>query len=270
MGGLAVLAAKSQTFLTGAGSAKIPARRPHDAPERPSLPPLRCILRCKMLAIFVHFPRCLAAVTAVAQALQIAPVAELAPVSLVVDDVVNVRRPNAKPPLCTLAAKRLTQELHRPQITLPFVGLIHPAPGLCLGTAPVAARPVGVAVAVAHQHAASRMSARPQRLLAHGLSPPGKTKSLRRHKPLSRIMWRRHSGTGTRRYSRWTLSRRSCSKRSATAPWSRDSAGGPFPCRSTGKATIRSLLPVYHFFALIATLFTLFSASVTKKPLDYK
>lgn len=270
MGGLAVLAAKSQTFLTGAGAAKIPARRPHDAPERPSLPPLFRKLLRRTFAVFMHFLHRFPAVTAVAQALQIAPVAELAPVSLVVDDVVNVRRPDAEPPLCALAAKRLTQELHRPQVTPPFVGLIHPAPGLGLGTAPVAARPVGVAVAVAHQHTAAWMSARSQRLLAHGLSPPGKTKSLRRHKPLSRIMWHRHSGTGTRRYSRWTLSRRSCSKRSATAPWSWDSAGGPFPCRSTGKATIRSLLPVYHFFALIATLFTLFSASVTKKPLDYK
>ena len=195
------------------------------------------------------------------QALEIVPIAEPCPVSFVVDDVVNVRRSDAKPTLCALAAERLIQELRRPQIALPSVGLVHPAPGLRLGAAPVAARLVGIAIAVTHQHAAARVSAWPQRLLAHGLSPPGKTKSLRRHKPLSRIMWRRHSGTGTRRHSRWILSRRSCSIRSATALWSRDSAGGLSLCRSTGRAAIRSLLPVYHLSASFAILFHLVSVN---------
>ena len=261
---------RPEHFLPWAASAKISARRSRAALERPSLP-----LSCRnsprrTSAVFVQFLRRFPAVTAVAQALKIAAVAEPRPVPLVVDDVVNICCPNTESLLRTLTAERLTQELRRPQVASPLVGLVHPAPGLCPGAAPVAARPVGVAVTIAHQHAAAWVPAWSQRLLAHGLSPPGKTKSLRRHKPLSRIMWRRHSGTGSRRYSRWTLSCRSCSKRATTAPWSRDSAEGPFPCRSTGKATIRSLLPVYHFLALIATLFTLFSASVTKKPLDYK
>lgn len=255
------MAAKSQTFLTGGRSAKIPARRPRAAPERLSLPPSRPRLLRETLAVFVQFSRRFPAVTAVAQALQIAPIAEPCPVSLVVDDVVNVRRSDANPTLCALAAERLIQELRRPQVALPLVGLVHPAPGLRLGAAPVSARPVGIAIAIAHQHAAARVSAWPQRLLAHGLSPPRKTKSLRRHKPLLRIMWRRHSGTGTRRYSRWTLSRRSCNRRSVTVPWSRDSAGGLSLCRSKGRAAIRSLLPVYHLFALFATPFHLVSVN---------
>ena len=222
MGGPAVSAAKSQTFLTGGRPEKIPARRLRAAPERPSLPPLLRKLLRRTPAIFVQFPRCLAAVAAVTQALQIAPVAESCPISLVVHDVVNVCCPDTKPALCALAAEGFAQELRRSKIAFPPVGLVHPAPRLCLSAAPVAAWPVCVAVTIAHQHAAAGMSARSQWLLAHGLSPPGKTKSLRRHKPLPRIMWHRLSGTGTRRYSRWTLSRRSCSTRSTTAPWSWD------------------------------------------------
>lgn len=129
-----------------------------------------------MPAIFVQFPRRLPAVAAVAQALQIAPVAESCPISLMVHDVVNVRCPDTKPALCALAAEGFAQNLRRSKIAFPFVGLVHPSPGLCLGAAPVAERPVCVAVTVAHQHAAAWVSARSQWLMAHGLSPPGKNK----------------------------------------------------------------------------------------------
>ena len=93
-----------------------------------------------------------------------------------VHDVVNVRCPDTKPALCALAAEGFAQNLRRSKIAFPFVGLVHPSPGLCLGAAPVAARPVCVAVTVAHQHAAAWVSARSQWLMAHGLSPPGKNK----------------------------------------------------------------------------------------------
>ena len=176
MGGPAVSAAKSQTFLTGGRPEKIPARCLRAAPERPSLPPLLRKLLRRTPVVFVHFPRRLAAMAAVAQALQIAPVAESCPVSLVVHDVVHVRCPDTKPTLCALAAEGFAQELRRSKIAFPPVGLVHPAPRLCLSAAPVAAWPVCVAVTIAHQHAAAGMPAGSEWLLAHGLSPPGKNK----------------------------------------------------------------------------------------------
>lgn len=45
----------------------------------------------------------------VTQAFQVVSITELFPVSLVVDNVVNVYRPNSSPMLCTLTAKRFLQ-----------------------------------------------------------------------------------------------------------------------------------------------------------------
>lgn len=126
-----------------------------------------------------HFAGGLPAVARVAQTLQVADIAEPRPVSFVVDDVVDIGRTHAASVPGAFAAERLAQQLVRPQLLPPLVGRIQPAPGRCLCAAPVAAWAVCVAVAIGHEGAAPRVSAWPQWLLAHGLSPPGKTKSHR-------------------------------------------------------------------------------------------
>lgn len=101
---------------------------------------------------------------AVTEAFEIVSVAEGLPVTLVVDDVVYVRRADPPPVPGALAAERLAQKLRRPQVEFPLVGLVHPAPGLRFLTAPVAAWPMSVAVSIAHQHAAAGMPAGSERL----------------------------------------------------------------------------------------------------------
>lgn len=81
-----------------------------------------------------------------------------------VDDVVNIGRLDAETASGTLSAERLAQQLRRSQIETPLVCGIHPAPRLRFLAAPVAARLMGGAVAVAHQHAAAGMTAGSERL----------------------------------------------------------------------------------------------------------
>lgn len=132
------------------------------------------------------------AVAAMAQALQICPVCELAPVSAMGLDVVHIRGPHPEPPLGARPAERLLQELRRLQVLGPFVGLVHPAPGLSLLAAPVPILgTVGIAVPIRDQDSASGMAARSERLIGHGLSPPGKTKSRHRRLPAWEVI-----GTG--------------------------------------------------------------------------
>ena len=101
---------------------------------------------------------------AVAETFEIVSVAEGLPITLVVDDMVHVRRADPSPVPGALTAERLAQELRWPQVELPLVGLVHPAPGLRFFTAPIAARPMGVAVTIAYQHAAAGMPAGSERL----------------------------------------------------------------------------------------------------------
>ena len=159
-------------FWPGACLQGSPARRSRIAPERPSLPPRRRPAASCFGAIFVQFSRRFSTVAAVAETFQVVPVTELRPVALVVDDVVDVRCTDTLALLRTFTAERLPQELRRPQVELPLVCAVHPVPGLCLRASPVAARPVGVAVAIAHQHAAAGVSAGSERL-----SPPAKQKA---------------------------------------------------------------------------------------------
>ena len=102
--------------------------------------------------------------TAMTEALEVVSVAENLPVALVVNDVVHVCRADPSPVPGALTAERLAQELRWPQVELPLVGLVHPAPGLRFLTAPIAERPMGVAVTIAHQHAAAGMPAGSERL----------------------------------------------------------------------------------------------------------
>ena len=197
------------------------------APARPSRPCAQAFRRSsppastQSISLLPHFSHRLATVAGMAKALKIAAIHEHCPVSAMRLDVIHFRGrcPDSVP--STLPAKRLTKELAGPQVFPPLWCQVHPVPGLGL-VAAVILWAVAVAVAAGDQGRTPRMPAWAQRLLCHGLSPPGKTKSLRQHVRPLRIMWHRLYGTGTRRYLRWTLSRRACSTPSSSWLWSLD------------------------------------------------
>lgn len=239
------------------GSAKIPARCSRDASARPSVRLPRRSAPRGMFAVFPHFLYRLSAMAAVAKALQIAPVAEPVPVALVIDDVVNVCSACPSPVLCALSAERLVHQLCWTQVLSPLVGEVHPAPGLCFFAALVGSlRPVLLAVAIAHQLAAAWVPAWSEWLQGHELSPPGKTKSLHRHKPLSRSMWRRLKGAGANRYSRWSSSRSAYTfgGRSASPCRVRHRTATRLD-RKQGRGASHLSLSVYHFFPQYAISF---------------
>ena len=195
------------------------------APARPSCPCAQAFRRSsppagtQSISLLPHFSHRLATVAGMAKALKIAAIHEHCPVSAVRLDVVHFRGrcPDSVPG--TLPAKRLTKELAGPQVLRPLWGQVHPVPGLGRIAAAVLGA-VEITIAASDQGRTPRMSAWTQRLLCHGLSPPGKTKSLHQHVRPLRIMWHRLIGTGTRRYSRWTLFRRACNTPSSSWLWS--------------------------------------------------
>ncbi len=77
-----------------------------------------------------------------------------------------------------------------PQVLRPLWSQVHPVPGLGRIAAAVLGA-VEITIAASYQGRTPRMSAWTQRLLCHGLSPPGKTKS--RHR---RLLHRKIIGTG--------------------------------------------------------------------------
>lgn len=150
---------------------------------RPKLRLLISIPSPQSRTFFPAFRHGFAAVAGVAKALQILSVREHRPVPVVRDDVVHLRGPGSaariswRIPNRTLPAKRLSQELSGAQFVCPFRRGVHPAPGS--GRLAAACSVFGLmrcAVSARHQGAASWVPARPQGLLCHGLSPPGKTK----------------------------------------------------------------------------------------------
>ena len=197
------------------------------APARPARPCAQAFRRSsppastQSISLLPHFSHRLATVAGMAKALKIATIHEHCPVSTVRLDVIHFRGRCPVSVPSTLPAKRLTKELAGPQVFRPLWCQVHPVPGLGF-VAAVILWPVAVAVAAGDQGRTPRMPAWAQRLLCHGLSPPGKTKSLRQHVRPLRIMWHRLYGTGTRRYLRWTLSRRACSTPSSSWLWSLD------------------------------------------------
>ena len=220
-GGLRSYATPPELFLTGGGL------QGSAAPARPSRPCAQAFRRSsppagtQSISLLPHFSHRLATVAGMAKALKIATIHEHCPVSTVRLDVIHFRGRCPVSVPSTLPAKRLTKELAGPQVFRPLWCQVHPVPGLGF-VAAVILWPVAVAVAVGDQGRTPRMPAWAQRLLCHGLSPPGKTKSLRQHVRPLRIMWHRLYGTGTRRYLRWTLSRRACSTPSSSWLWSLD------------------------------------------------
>ena len=120
------------------------------------------------LAFSPAFGHGLCAVAAVTQALQIAAVRELLPVSVVRLDVVNVCRSDSAALPCALAAPRLTQQLCRPQVVRPDRQAVPATPPAALCAAPCAVLgSVLVTVPAPHQLPAAGMQARPQRLTCH-------------------------------------------------------------------------------------------------------
>ena len=141
-------------------------------------------------SLLLHFGHRLATMAGMAKALEIAAVREHRPVSAVRLDVVHFRgrRPVSAPG--TFPAKRLAKELSGPQVLRPLWSQVHPVPGLGRIAAAVLGA-VEITIAASYQGRTPRMSAWTQRLLCHGLSPPGKTKS--RHR---RLLHRKIIGTG--------------------------------------------------------------------------
>ena len=152
------------------------------APAHPSRPCAQAFRRSsppagtQNVSLLPHFGHRLAAVTGMAKALEIAAVCEHCPVSAVRLDVVHFRGrcPDSVPG--ALSAKRLSKELAGPQVLHPLWGQVHPVPGLGLIAASVLWT-VEITVAVGDQGRTPRMPAWAQRLVSHGLSPPGKTKT---------------------------------------------------------------------------------------------
>lgn len=136
-------------------------------------------LRSKTTAFFCcHFRRRFPAVAGVAKRLQVVVVDKQRPHAAVWNDVVNVGCTCTHPTHGTGAAERLPQELLRAQVifedrqAVPLV----PVSGLCTSAGGVLWLVLWT-VHLPRQHAAADVCARPEWLLCHGLSPPGKTKT---------------------------------------------------------------------------------------------
>lgn len=110
------------------------------------------------------------------QALEVVPVKKQVQTPAVRDDVIDLCRSGVNAVFQAFLAPWLSHKLRRANIPAPDWQIVEPVPALRVRTSDI--RPSGlmsVAVAVAHELAAPWMSARPERLVAHGLSPPGKT-----------------------------------------------------------------------------------------------
>ena len=191
----------AQTFFAGGWVARI------SAPAHPSRPCAQAFCRSsppagtQSISLLPNFSHRLATVAGMAKALKIAAIHEHCPVSAVRLDVVHFRGrcPDSVPG--TLPAKRLTKELAGPQVLRPLWGQVHPVPGLGF-VAAVILWPVAVAVAAGDQGRTPRVPTWAQRLVSHGLSPPGKNKKPAPTRPpfadhVAQALWHRHSSIFT-------------------------------------------------------------------------
>lgn len=151
------------------------------APARPARPCAQAFRRSstpagtQSISLLPHFSHRLATVAGMAKALKIATIHEHCPVSTVRLDVIHFRGRCPVSVPSTLPAKRLTKELAGPQVFRPLWCQVHPVPGLGF-VAAVILWPVAVAVAAGDQGRTPRVPTWAQRLVSHGLSPPGKNK----------------------------------------------------------------------------------------------
>ncbi len=159
--------------------------------------------------------------------MQIASIRELRPVAFVRLYVVHVRGPGTDSTLGAFPAKRLLQELRWPQIIQPFRRQVHPVPGLGLGAAAVFWL-MGCAVSIRHQDAASRMPARPERLLCHRAITSGQNKKRpsHRHPSSGLVSWLRRWSLRTLaqalRYSRYSPAHTACTVEADCERWCPD------------------------------------------------
>ena len=116
--------------------------------------------------------------TRMAQGLQIVRIDKQRPITTVGNNVINVRSSDAQALQCAVAAKGFSQELIRPKVVTEYRQLVPSVP-VCRFLAAPHDVPWSVfrTVALTGQDMAANMSARPQGLLCHGLSPPGKQKA---------------------------------------------------------------------------------------------
>ena len=125
----------------------------------------------------VNFRCSFAAMATVAQALQVASIGEQRPISTVIHDVVHIRGSGTHTTLSAFAAPRLAHKLRWPQILVPDIRTIHPAPRLCSIAAPIATGLVLVAVSGHRQRMTSWMSAQTHRFVCQGYHLLQKTKT---------------------------------------------------------------------------------------------
>lgn len=189
-GGVRSCGRPPKLFLPGGG---VQGNTAHTHPPRPCAQAFRWSslpAGTQSASLLLHFGHRLATMAGMAKALEIAAVREHCPVSAVRLDVVHFRgrRPVSAPG--TFPAKGLAKELSGPQVLRPLWSQVHPVPGLGRIAAAVLGA-VEITIAASDQGRTPRMSAWTQRLLCHGLSPPGKTKS--RHR---RLLHRKIIGTG--------------------------------------------------------------------------
>lgn len=148
------------------------------APVRPRLPAKDALARLFFCAKFLIFCRSLAAVASMAKALEVGPVEEQVQAPTVRDDVVNLRCSARYAVPRAFRAPGLPHQLHGADISAPDWQVIEPVPMLCVCAPNVwSLWLMRGAEPVAHQLTASGMSARPQRLISQGLSPPWRNKN---------------------------------------------------------------------------------------------
>lgn len=140
----------------------------------------RWLISAKSLASGLSFLARLDVVMMLAKALQVSPVDKQLPVALMWDDVVNYRRRSTLALLQTIPAERLFEQLRWPQVIRPDWQVV-PAVVIGAGLADVL-RLVCWAPSISSELRASAMSARSQRFVSHGLSPPGQNKNARTNK----------------------------------------------------------------------------------------
>lgn len=110
------------------------------------------------------------------QAFQIALRDKQSPIPFVIPDMVNIRSPNPQASFTAFPAKRFSQKLCRPEIICPDWQSVPAVPG---GALPPRRwlRLMRGAPPVPGQRSAAWITARSQRFVCHGLSPPRKTKA---------------------------------------------------------------------------------------------
>lgn len=164
-----------------------------------------------------------------AKTLQVCSVDEQRPIAFVLLDVIHISGQHPRTSFGAFPAKRLSQELRRSQVIRPDRQAVPAMPGHAL-TAWRLYWLMRCAPSITRQGGTSWISARPKRLIGHGLSPPGKTKSAQAtmshtgHHRLRR--WSLWTLAQALRYSRLSLACSACTSRAEAQRMCRAEASG--------------------------------------------